>query len=117
MSYQKFYASPDDTFAFSCGAVGYRPGGPFDCLGPYAKVTNCRIAGTTVRRTVYATGYADTYFSVPACCKIGGKRINGYLTVDDDGSGRSIEFRPYDKHKLFVAAACGIVGSFSGVQS
>jgi hypothetical protein len=78
---QKFAAR--ESFAFTNDAIGWRPGGPFDCLGPYAKVTNCPIHGTELRRTCYATGYADTYFSVPAVCKIRGRRIKGFFTMDD----------------------------------
>lgn len=59
---QRFYASPTDTFTSPNGAVGHRTGaGSFECLGPYAKVSNCPIAGTTLRLTCYATGYADTF--------------------------------------------------------
>lgn len=93
---QKFYASPRDTFTFSNGAIGFRPGGPFDCLGPYAKVQNCPIAGTELRRTCYATGIADTFFSVPACTRVRGRYVGGYFTTTDDGG---IEFRPYDRFK------------------
>lgn len=79
-----------EPFTFPNGAIGWRPGGPFDCLGPYAKVERCPIAGTTLTRTCYATGYADTYFSVPAVCKVKGHRVKGYFTLDDG----AIEFRP-----------------------
>lgn len=66
---QKFYAS-NDTFTFPNGAIGHRTGaGAFDCLGPYAKVRNCTISETDLRLTCYATGYADTYFSIPACTR------------------------------------------------
>jgi hypothetical protein len=84
MSGQRFVAR--ERFAFSNGAIGWRPGGPFDCLGPYAKVQNCPIDGTTLRRTAYATGYADTYFSIPARCTVGGRTIRGFFTVDSDGA-------------------------------
>lgn len=92
---QVFYASPTDTFTWSNGAIGHRPGGPFDCLGPYAKVHNCPIDGTELRLTCYATGYADTWFSVPAVTRHKGKRIKGYFTHDDS----NLVFRPYDTHK------------------
>ena len=88
---QKFAAN--EPYEFANGAIGWRPGGPMDCLGPYAKVENCPVAGTSLRRTVYATGYADTFFSVPACCRVRGKRITGYLTQ----TSGAIEFVPYDK--------------------
>ena len=92
---QKFYANPTDTFTWPNGAIGYRPGGPFDCLGPFAKVKNCPIAGTTVRLTCYATGYADTYFSVPACTRYKGKHVRGYFMTDDNG----LKFYVMDSHK------------------
>lgn len=80
---QKFYASPYDTFEFSNGAIGHRPGGPFDCP----------VEGYDKRLTCYATGYADTYFSIPACTRINGKPVRGYFTMDDG----AISFRPYRK--------------------
>lgn len=83
---QKFYAHPTDTFTSPNGAIGHRTGaGSFDCLGPYAKVRNCPIAGTAIRLTCYATGYADTFFSIPACTRYRGKYIKGYFTGDEDG--------------------------------
>ena len=94
---QVFYASPTDTFTWPNGAVGHRPGGSFDCLGPYAKVANCPIAGTDLRLTCYATGYADTYFSVPACTRHKGKHIRGYFTVGL--LSESVEFHPMNSHK------------------
>jgi hypothetical protein len=91
---QKFAAR--EKFEFNNGAIGFRPGGPFDCLGPYAKVLNCPIHGTDLRRACYATGYADTYFSIPACTRVRGKYISGYLT--GDGLNGGCEFRPHTKH-------------------
>jgi hypothetical protein len=105
---QKFYADPTHTFRWPNGAVGFRPGMPFDCLGPYAKVRNCPIAGTSgpdgkpLRLTAYATGYADTHFSVPACTRYKGRHIGGYFT----GLEAGIVFQPYDRFK----AALGIKG-------
>ena len=90
-----FYASPTDTFTSPNGAIGHRPGGPMDCLGPYAKVRNCPIHGTTIRLTCYATGYADTAFSVPACTRYRGKHIKGFFTGHDDG----VYFHVMDSHK------------------
>jgi len=88
---QVFYASEHDTFTWPNGAIGHRPGGPFDCLGPYAKVKNCPIGDSDYRLTCYATGYADTYFSVPACTRIRGKHVKGFFSVDESG----IRFNPY----------------------
>jgi hypothetical protein len=94
---QKFIAR--EKYEFSNGAIGYRPGGPFDCLGPYAKVLNCPIHGTDLRRACYATGYADTYFSIPACTRVKGKYVSGYLTQDGNGG---CEFRPHTCHYEFL---------------
>jgi hypothetical protein len=70
---------------FPNGAVGWAPGGPFDCLGPYARVNNCPVDGTDLRLTCYATGYADTFFSVPACTRRRGRHVGGFFTLDGDG--------------------------------
>lgn len=78
---QRFIAR--ERFEFANGAIGWRPGGPCDCLGPYAKVQNCPIGKTGQRRTCYATGYADTFFSVPACTRIKGKHVRGVFMMDD----------------------------------
>ena len=80
---QKFLAN--ERHEFSNGAIGWRPGGPFDCLGPYAKVENCPIDGTDLRLTCYASGYADTFFSVPANTRINGKHVKGFFTMRDGG--------------------------------
>lgn len=95
LSNQKFYANPALPFTFNNGAVGYRSSASFDTLGPYAKVRKCPVAGTDLRLTCYATGYADTFFSVPACTQYGRKYISGYFTNEDG----VIEFRPMDRHK------------------
>lgn len=92
---QKFYSSKTDTFTSPNGAVGYRSGGPMDCLGPYAKVQNCPIDGTDLRLTAYATGYADTAFSIPACTRYRGQYVGGYFTSDEKGT----KFMPYDRFK------------------
>lgn len=89
-----------EPFTFANGAVGYRPGGPFDCLGPFAKVLDCPIYGTSIRRACYATGYADTYFSIPAVCKVNGKRVKGYLTTDSENN---VQFCVMDSHKHIIA--------------
>lgn len=94
MSNQKFYADPRHSFTFKNGAIGYRPTASFDCLGPYAKVVNCPVDGTALRLTCYATGYADTYFSVPACTQHKGRYVSGFFSMRDD----SIVFVPMKKH-------------------
>lgn len=97
---QRFYASPTDTFTFANGAVGHRPGGPMDCLGPYAKVRNCPIRGTELRLTCYASGYADTFFSVPACTQYRRRYVGGFFALDGAGG---VEFVPYDRFRAILA--------------
>jgi hypothetical protein len=84
---------------FSNGAIGWAPGGSFDCLGPYAKVQNCPIVGTTLRRTCYASAYADTFFSIPAHFTICKRTIRGFFSVDDDGA---VVFHPLTTHKHLI---------------
>jgi len=97
---QRFIAR--ERFEFSNGAIGWRPGGPLDCLGPFAKVQNCPIDGTDIRRTAYATGYADSYFSIPAVTRYHGKRIKGFFTTKLGMEPGSIVFVPMqdERHKL-----------------
>lgn len=90
---QKFIAR--EPFEFSNGATGWRPGGPSDCLGPFAKVQNCPIRGTDLRRTCYATGYADTMFSVPACTRVKRRYIGGFFVQDSDGGVEFVVSRDY----------------------
>lgn len=80
---QKFYADLGCPFEFTNGAIGYRTGATFDVLGPYAKVVNCPIGDTDYRLTCYATGYADTAFTVPACTRIKGKHVRGHFERKD----------------------------------
>lgn len=88
---QKFHGR--ERFEFPNGAIGWRPGGPMDCLGPYAKVQNCPVEGEERRYTCYATGYADTFFSVPACTRIRGKYVGGFFMLDHD----NVKFIPNKK--------------------
>ena len=90
---QKFIAR--ERHEFPNGAVGWAPGGSFDCLGPYARVQNCPIHGTDLRRTCCATGYADTMFSIPACTRYRGRHVGGYFTVEDG----AIVFRANAAHR------------------
>lgn len=84
MALQKFVATKPHTF--DNGAIGWAPGGYMDCLGPFAKVQNCPIAGTELRRTAYASDYPDTFFSVPARIRgRDGKAVNGFFAADQDG--------------------------------
>lgn len=97
---QRFHASPTDTFTWSNGAVGHRPGGPFDCLGPYAKVKNCPVEGNG-RYTCYAQSYPDTYFTIPAATRIRGRYIRGFFSADSSGS---LMFYPYKGQGLMEPA-------------
>lgn len=90
---QKFAAR--ESVHFDNGAIGWRPGDPMDCLGPYAKVQNCPIHGTSLRLTCYATDYADTWFSVPAETRHKGQRIKGYFSMKDN----NITFNVMDADK------------------
>jgi hypothetical protein len=80
---QRFIAR--ESFTWPNGAIGWRPGGPFDCIGPFAKVQQCPVEGQQRRYTCYAQGYADTFFSIPAATRIRGQRIHGFLTMRNDG--------------------------------
>lgn len=99
---QRFAAR--ERFDFPNGAVGWRPGGPMDCVGPYARVQNCPIAGTALRLTCYATGYADTFFSVPACTRYRGRYVRGYFAHDSDGA---VEFHVMDASRDAFPQLCG----------
>ena len=79
---QRFVAR--QRYVFTNGAIGWRPGGMFDCLGPYAKVQNCPVEGSDRRYTCYATGYADTMFSIPACTRIRGKLVKGIFQYEGE---------------------------------
>ena len=80
--WQRFVAR--QRYVFANGAIGWRPGGMFDCLGPYAKVQNCPVEGSDRRYTCYATGYADSMFSIPACTRIRGKLIKGTFQYEGE---------------------------------
>jgi hypothetical protein len=98
MSAQKFYADPKASWEFSNGAVGFRPtNGPFDTLGPYARVKNCPIGGTDLRLTCYATAHADTYFSIPACTRYKGKYISGFFSLRENAITFHVETRHRDR--------------------
>lgn len=79
---QKYYADKKTTQAD--GAVVHHN----SHFGLLARVDNCRLENLAgdMRRTVYATGDADTAFSIPAVCKLMGTRVRGYLTSDDAGN-------------------------------
>jgi hypothetical protein len=100
LTMQRFRAS--DSVTYPNGAIGFRPGGPFDCLGPYAKVKNCPVEGFPgLRLTAYAQGYANTYFSVPAATRYRGQRIKGYFTGREEGT----VFVPFTREDWKLPAA------------
>lgn len=63
-----------------------------------SKINNCRIDGTDARLTVYITGEADSWFSIPASTRKRGKYVRGYITSDDLG----YIFRAMDTHKRLL---------------
>jgi hypothetical protein len=115
MPMQKFYASPRDSFTWRNGAIGHRPGpvGGFDCVGPFARVLNCPVDGTALRLACYATGYADTFFSVPACTKTRGQYVAGYFSIHDESGltsndadpSHGVYFHTMDRHAARMPTA------------
>lgn len=83
------------------GAVVWRSkwlGGP-----SLAKIDNCRLESLAgdMRRTVYLTGEPDTFFSVPAVCRLAGCRVRGYVTIDDGNLVfRHVYSRPFVPRRL-----------------
>jgi len=61
-----------------------------------AKIQNCRIHGTALRRAVYITGEPNTWFSIPAATRVKGQHVAGYVTTDNDGC---YLFHAMDRHK------------------
>lgn len=107
---QKFHVNPSTKFVHPNGSKAFGAGGPFDCLGLYAKIQNCPIEGVEglegLRLTCYATGYADTAFSVPACTRYKGKHVGGYFTGTDSGP----VFKVLDRFKpAMIEASKGAV--------
>lgn len=64
-----------------------------------AKIENCRIHESELRRMVYITSEPCTFFSQPAACKVKGKTVRGYITSDDSG----MIFHAMDSHKHLLA--------------
>jgi hypothetical protein len=82
-----------------------------DALGPFAKVTGCTVEGTDRRVTAYASGLADSYFSIPACTRVRGKYVGGYLTVSSDGAVTFVPFKRFaDRLKAGTDGPLGIDG-------
>lgn len=104
MGLQKFVAR--EKREYPNGAIGWSPGGPMDCLGPYAKVEHCLIHGTGLRRTCYATGYADTAWSVPAAFSFKGKTVRGFFTIEEnkEWNENGVVFHVFDTDKHLIPA-------------
>lgn len=100
MSNQKFCADMADPFTHANGATSYGSPMPWR-QHAFSIVRNCVIEGTALRLTCYATGDADTWFSIPACTQHKGKYVAGYFTTRDDG----VVFCVMDRH----ASRVGIV--------
>lgn len=90
----RFYANEKDTCQFPNGSVGVRTYGSFST---WAKIKNCPVDGTALRLSVRCTGYADTFFSIPAEVTYRKKHIAGYITPRDEG----IIFIPYEYGKNY----------------
>lgn len=50
-----------------------------------AGIRNCPTNLNGDARTVYITGEPDTFFSIPAACRMFGCYVKGFVTSDDDG--------------------------------
>lgn len=50
-----------------------------------AGIRNCPTNVEGVRRTVYILGEPDTFFSIPAACRMFGQRVKGYVGTDEEG--------------------------------
>lgn len=46
-------------------------------------------------RTVYVTGEADTWFSLPAACTVKRQKVTGYLTTEERNGVAEYVFRPH----------------------
>ena len=79
-----FYANKADTFTYRDGSIGFRTFGPF---GTWARWRNV-LCEDGKRRAVYATNYADTFFSIPARVTVrkDGKRftVAGFVSFDSE---------------------------------
>jgi hypothetical protein len=94
---QVYYACPKDTVRYDNGAIGFGPGKGLTAnpVGHFAKVKNCPVDGAKRRYTCYATGPADTYFSMPAETRINGKTVKGFFMAESEGP----TFHPFNSEK------------------
>lgn len=79
----------------SNGAVPYFTkwiGGP-----SLALIRKCPLEGSNLPpRTVYVTGEAESWFTIPGACRYRGKIIRGNISVNRAGE---YQFSPYQKDK------------------
>lgn len=73
-------------------------------MASIAAVQNCQCEDG-VRRTVYATGEPDTFFSIPARVSVKGKTVAGYLTTDN-GEWQFRAYRYRKNWRLIAAPEC-----------
>lgn len=83
------------------GSVAFFSPMPFRSL---AVVRNCPVGRTPdgapdnrPRRSCRITGEPDTFFSVPAVCSIGGRKVRGFITTEStylDGAQEGYCFIP-----------------------
>lgn len=108
MGGQRFVADPATRIVYSNGAIGYGPGGPLACLGPYARVENCPVIGTALRLTCYATAYPDTSTTIPACTRYRGKHITGFFTWYSDSGFVFVPIRTVRNAERLAVALIGV---------
>lgn len=82
---QRYYADPNDSFAWPNGAIGYGP--------KMSKVANCPLWDSNYRLTCYATAEADP---VPACTRVHNVYVRGFFSMREDGP----VFIPYAQKSL-----------------
>lgn len=66
-------------FTYPDGCVSFKSYGPWRSLAAFS---NC-LCEDGNRRAVRITGEPDTFFSVPARCKVSGRTVSGFVTYRD----------------------------------
>jgi hypothetical protein len=98
-----FYANKSDSFTYRDGSIGYRTPGPFGTWARWASV----LCEDGKRRAVYATNYADTFFSIPARVTVrkNGKRytVAGYVSFDSETECPVFRAYTYRKNGAILA--------------
>lgn len=52
-----------------------------------SKIDNCPVDDSEITRTVYIVSEPDTFFSIPAVCRIDNKTVKGFVYMCSDGNG------------------------------